>query len=202
MNKNITIIILLGGKSKRMGGGNKSLLKINGVKIFDKILNKLLPKTNKIIINCNEGEKKFLKYQYPIVKDSFTGFLGPLAGIHAGMKWIVNNNPKCDWLISLPSDTPFIPNNLISELKKKMTPKIKIILVKYNGKIHPVIGAWHISLFENLAEEIDLGTRKILSWAENHPIDFVNYLEKDHDPFFNINDKKDLKLASEIDKKI
>ena len=35
---NITIIILLGGKSKRMGGGIKSLLKINGVKIFDKIL--------------------------------------------------------------------------------------------------------------------------------------------------------------------
>ena len=43
MNKNITIIILLGGKSKRMGGGIKSLLKINGVKIMGSktILNNL-----------------------------------------------------------------------------------------------------------------------------------------------------------------
>ena len=83
-----------------------------------------------------------------------------------------------------------------------MTPKIKIILVKHNGKIHPVIGAWHISLLNDLTKKINSGVRKILFWAQSHPLEFINFSNHSHDPFFNINYKSDLEIASEIDKKI
>ena len=141
-----------------------------------------------------------VKIQNPIIKDLKIGYLGPLAGIHAGMHWAINNDPEVEWLVTLPGDTPFIPNNLIKEFKRKFLSNSKIIFAKSNNKIHPVIGAWHISLYKNLDIEINRGVRKILSWANLHEPDYVDFTNIDYDPFFNINTKEDLKIATEIEK--
>ena len=193
-------LIMIGGQSRRMGGGIKSLLEFNKKNIFDRILERLTPQIEKIIINCNSEEEKLSKYHLPIIKDLKKGYLGPLAGIHSAMSWGVNNSPKIEWLITLPGDTPFIPDNIISKFQKKISNNTKIILAQSNNKTHPTIGAWHISLFMNLDKHLDLGTRKILSWAELHPIEFVNYNFQTYDPFFNINTKEDLEKATNIEK--
>tara|TARA_B110000196_G_scaffold235695_1_gene204191 strand:- start:245 stop:898 length:654 start_codon:yes stop_codon:yes gene_type:complete len=194
-------MIMLGGQSKRMGGGIKSLIKFNNKLIFDRILQRLKPQINKIFINCNNEEIKLKKYDIPIVKDQKKGFLGPLAGIHAGMKWIKNNERNINWLISIPGDTPFIPTDLVDQLVNKTSKKSKIVLIKSKNKIHPSIGLWHIDLFNDLNISLDEGTRKILTWAEKHPLEYINYSYKSYDPFFNINSKNDLKDASLIEKK-
>ena len=200
MKKNMMALIMIGGQSKRMGGGIKSLLKFNNKNIFDRILEKLTPQIQKIIINCNSGEEKLTKYELPIIKDLKKGFLGPLAGIHSAMSWGVNNAPEVEWLITLPGDTPFIPDDIISKFQKKISKNIKIILAQSNNKTHPIIGAWHVSLLMNLDKHLGLGTRKILSWAELHPMGFINYNYEKYDPFFNINTKNDLEKAINIER--
>ena len=89
-----TLLILIGGQSKRMGGGIKSFMLFNNKKIFDRILEKIEPQIDKIIINFNEKEEILNKYKLPIIKDFKIGYLGPLAGIHAGLTWLKENDPN------------------------------------------------------------------------------------------------------------
>ena len=149
----------------------------------------------------NIEEEEISKYKFPILKDVKQGYLGPLAGIHAGMQWLNKNKPEIEWLLTLPGDTPFIPLNLVSSFKKKINQDSKIILAKSNDKIHPIIGAWHTSLLKSLNEHLESGTRKILEWAENHPLEFLEFNEKGYDPFFNINTQIDINKAEDIEKR-
>ncbi|MDC0192814.1 molybdenum cofactor guanylyltransferase, partial [Alphaproteobacteria bacterium] len=158
----IAVIIMIGGKSSRLGGGIKSLIKINNKKIFDIILERIQPQIDKIIVNSNIEDEEISKYKFPIIKDVKQGYLGPLAGIHAGMQWMSKNKPEVNWLLTLPGDTPFIPLNLVSCFKEKINQDSKIILAKSNDKIHPIIGVWHTSLLTSLNKHLESGTRKIL----------------------------------------
>jgi len=195
-------VIMTGGKSSRMGGGIKSFKKFNNKMIFDRIYNILNNQIKNIIINTNSEEKYFKKYNKIIIKDKIKGYLGPLAGIHASLNWINKNMPQVNWLISVPSDTPFIPNDLINRLYLKAKENNKqIVLAKSNSIIHPVIGIWNKNLFENLEYNLLNGERKIIVWAKNHELDFEEFFEENYDPFFNINYKEDLNKAKEIEEK-
>jgi len=200
LENEIAVLIMIGGQSRRMGGGIKSFIELDGKSIFDRIITIIKPQIKKIIISCNTEEPKLKKYQFPIIKDLKEGYLGPLAGIHSGMQWLKKNEPEVKWLITIPGDTPFIPMDLIFRFKDKMSSDLKIIIAKSQNKTHPVIGAWNTCLFENLEEKLNKGIRKIMSWAELHPLDFVNYTIKKYDPFFNINTKEDIDEAIEIEK--
>ena len=199
-NNNLAVLIMIGGQSSRMGGGIKSFIKFNNRSIFDRIFNNINHQTNQIIINCNDQHEKIKEYNLPIVNDLKVGFLGPLAGIHAGMHWLINNKPEIRWLITIPGDTPFIPKNIISKFNEKLSSKIKIILTKSNDNIHPIIGAWHTSLFNDLEDNLNKGTRKILKWTETYPLDYLKYSINDYDPFFNINTKEDVINAKQIER--
>jgi len=200
IDRKILAIIMIGGQSKRMGGGIKSLLEFNNKNIFDRIIERIKPQIKNIIINCNIEKNGFTKYKLPIIKDIKEGYLGPLAGIHSAMKWVIHNAPEIEWIITLPGDTPFIPKDLIFQFQNKISSNLKIILAKSNKKVHPIIGAWHTSLFIDLDRQLDLGTRKILDWTDNYTIDFINYNYQKYDPFFNINTKQDLEKATLIER--
>ena len=203
MQKNIEeicAVIMTGGKSSRMGGGIKSLKKFDNKVIFDRIYEILNNQIRNIIINTNAEEKYFEKYNRTIIKDKILGYLGPLAGIHASLSWINNNMPKVNWLISVPGDTPFIPNDLINRLYVKAKKNNKqIVLAKSNSNIHPVIGIWNINLLESLECNLLSGERKIIIWAKNHELDFEEFFEENYDPFFNINYEEDLIRAKKIE---
>ena len=205
MKKNleeICAVIMTGGKSSRMGGGIKTFKKFNHKMIFDRIYKILNDQIKNIIINTNSEEEYFKKYNRIIIKDKIRGYLGPLAGIHASLNWINKNMPKVNWLISIPGDTPFIPNDLIDRLYLKAKKnKKQIVLAKSNNNIHPIIGIWKINLLKNLEYNLLSGERKIIVWANNHELDFEEFFEEDYDPFFNINYKEDLNKAKEIEEK-
>lgn len=200
IDNQLIALIMIGGQSKRMGGGIKSFIQFNDKTLFDRILERVKPQINKIIINCNNQDERLLKYNLPVIKDLKKGFLGPLAGIHTALSWINKYEPEVKWLITLPGDTPFIPEDLIYSFRDKISSESKIILAKSNNKIHPVIGAWHTSLLGSLNSHLNIGTRKIMSWAELHSIEYINYPTEIYDPFFNINSKEDIDVAIEIER--
>ena len=199
-DSNICVVILTGGLSSRMGGGIKSFEKFNNKTIFDRILERIIPQTKHLIINSNDKNIKFNKYNLPIIKDYMKGHLGPLAGIHASMNWVKYNIPQIEWIVSVPSDTPFVPINLVKKLYDKALNNNKhIILAKSNNKIHPVIGLWKSNLLEDLEKNLNNGIRKIMLWAKNHPFDTLSFDQNIFDPFFNINFKDDLIEAKKIE---
>ena len=200
--QNISGVILTGGLSSRMGGGIKSFKKFNNKTIFDRIFNILSPQISHITINSNDNSNAFKNYKLTVIKDELKGHLGPLAGIHATLKWLNKNKPYIKWLLSVPSDTPFLPQNLVKKLYfKAQKNNKKIILAKSNNKLHPVIGLWDCNLLKSLEEYILNGERKIITWARKHSIDIEDFNQTSYDPFFNINIEKDLIKAKEIEDK-
>ena len=199
MNK-IVACILIGGKSSRMGGGIKSLKLLNNETILYRIINKIKKQTNIIAINSNVKSKKLIKYNLPTFQDIYKGYHGPLAGIHASLFWTKKNFPNCKWVITVPGDTPFFPDNLIERLYNKAKKENKkAIIAKSNKRIHSVFGLWHISLESNLYCSIKKNIRKIDQWAKLQSFVTVNFKNKKYDPFFNINNIDDLSKAEKID---
>ena len=199
-NNDICVVILTGGRSSRMGGGIKSLKKFNNKSIFDRVFGNLQTQVNKVIINSNDSENLFVKYNVEVIKDSLEGFLGPLAGLHATLEWLNKNAPYINWLVTVPGDTPFIPKNLVKKLLDKIkNSNHKIVLAQSNGKTHPIIGIWHSNLLESLKNSLNSGNRKIMNWASQHSLEYVEFTNSKYDPFFNINCKEDLIEAKEIE---
>ena len=196
----ICVVILTGGRSSRMGGGIKSLKKFNNKYIFDRIFENLQTQVDKVIINSNDSKNLFVKYNVEVIKDSLEGFLGPLAGIHAAFEWLNENAPYINWLVTVPGDTPFIPKNLVKKLLDKIkNSNHKIVLAQSNGKTHPIIGIWHSNLLESLKNSLNSGNRKIMNWASQHSLAYVEFSNSKYDPFFNINCIEDLIEAKEIE---
>ena len=199
-NDDLCAVILTGGRSSRMGGGIKSLKKFNNKSIFDRVFENLQTQVNKVIINSNDSENLFVKYNVEVIKDSLEGFLGPLAGIHASFEWLNKNAPYINWLVTVPGDTPFIPKNLVKKLLDKVkNSNHKIVLAQSNGKTHPIIGIWHSNLFESLKNSLNSGNRKIMNWASQNSLGYEEFTNSKYDPFFNINCKEDLIEAKEIE---
>tara|TARA_Y100000590_G_scaffold445510_1_gene577804 strand:+ start:91 stop:720 length:630 start_codon:yes stop_codon:yes gene_type:complete len=203
INKKICGVILTGGLSSRMGGGIKSLLKFNNISIFDRIFEKINNQVDHLIINSNDTENSFDKYNVDIVQDNIKGFIGPLAGIHASMKWIVNNKKNVKWLCTIPCDTPFIPEDLVDKLfNNALNNKHDIVLARSNTRSHPIVGIWKVDLINNLEKHLINGTRKIMDWASIHSLGYEDFNNLYYDPFFNINNKNDISKAEKIEKNI
>ena len=196
----ILILLLAGGLSRRFGGGIKTFAKINGVTIFEKIIGGLKKQGVNIIINANSNHKIFSNSKLPIIADIKKNFQGPLAGIYTSMVWVKEKKLDIEWILSVPSDTPFLPNNLLDVFVSKINKTKKILIAQSNNKIHPVIGIWNINLLKNLEQELKSDNRKIMEWVYKNEYDIVDFPVKFYDPFFNINNKEDIIEAEQIEK--
>ena len=195
--ESILFAILAGGQSKRFGGGYKTFTKIRGTTILNQIIKILSNFSNDIIINANSLDE-FKDLNYPIVKDKYEGFLGPLAGIHSSMVWTKNNHKIKEWVFTVPSDTPFLPNNLLDEFLSTYSLGTDIMIARSNKRHHPVIAMWHISLLKSLENELESKNSKIMLWVKKHKYKFVDFNNNQENNFFNINSQEDLSNAKKI----
>ena len=200
--ENILGLILAGGQSKRMGNINKSLAIINNKSLLEITLSLVKKQLNTVIINSNVRLNIANKYNLPIIKDSLSGFFGPLAGILAAMEYA--NKKKIKWLLTVPCDAPFFPKDLTKKLLSHAIKKKKdIVIAKSGGRNHPVFGIWSTSLTKSLKTALKKKQiRKMDVWIEEHNFSVVNFVYDKIDPFFNINDQKDLKRANKIYKNV
>jgi molybdopterin-guanine dinucleotide biosynthesis protein A len=91
-------VILAGGLSRRMGGGDKALLPLAGATMLERVLARLAPQVDSVVINANGNADRFDAFGLPVVADPVPGFPGPLAGVLAGMRWAAparHRRPMC-----------------------------------------------------------------------------------------------------------
>src|SRR5512135_199268 len=102
-------LVLAGGLARRMGGGDKARIEIGGVSILDRVLATLSGQCTGIIINANGDPARFADTDVPV-------FVGPLAGILAGLDWLAAQDNDIAWMLSVPGDCPFLPDDLVERL--------------------------------------------------------------------------------------
>ena len=195
-------IILAGGLSRRMGGGDKGLLMLGKTTIIERVIDKILPQVGSLAININGDSSRFPDYKLPIIPDSIKGYLGPLSGILAGMEWAFKNGNR--YIATVAADTPFLPDDFIKRLHtivKSKNLNIGIaasrILSGDDVFIHPTFGIWEVALKDDLRDALANDTRKIMFWAKKFKLDYYYFDTSDKlsDPFFNINTPDDLEEA-------
>lgn len=189
----VTGVVLAGGLSRRMGGGDKGLSDLAGRPMLAHVIERLRPQVGTLIINANGDPARFAAFGLPVVPDTVTGHIGPLAGILAGMRWASANTPAARWVATVSGDAPVLPTDLVNRFVAAVADRPgAIALAQSCGELHPVIGLWPVALAQDLEEEIARGTRKVLRWTDRHgtvPVPFAatRVGGVDIDPFFNAN---------------
>ena len=195
-------IILAGGLSRRMGGGDKGLLMLGKTTIIERVIDKILPQVGSLAININGDSSRFPDYKLPIIPDSIKGYLGPLSGILAGMEWAFKNGNR--YIATVAADTPFLPDDFIKRLHAMVKSKnlnigiaASRILSGDDVFIHPTFGIWEVALKDDLRYALANDTRKIMFLAKKFKLDYYYFDTSDKlsDPFFNINTPDDLEEA-------
>ncbi len=205
-----TGLLLAGGQSRRMseaftdGRGDKGLLEIGGKTMLGHVIDRLAPQAGRLVINANGDPARFAAFGLPVAPDTIEGFVGPLAGILAGLRWSKANVPEATHVVSVSSDAPFLPSDLVARLQAALVGAPRAIAIARSaGELHPVIGLWPVALADDLEAALKAGTRKVLAWTDRHgtiPVDFSLMQIKGHsvDPFFNANTPDELAQAREL----
>ncbi|MEZ5790379.1 MAG: molybdenum cofactor guanylyltransferase MobA [Nitratireductor sp.] len=197
--EHIAGIILAGGLSRRMGGPEKSLLELAGKPLVAHVRDRLASQTGLIVLNANGDPARFSMLNLPIQADTIAGFAGPLAGILAGMRWVRSNLPGTRYIVSVAADTPFFPDDLITQFTAHHDGSDTMIaLATSSGNRHPVFGLWPVALADALEDFLVTGDNgKVMLFVRQYGLVEVDFpmSRKGTDPFFNINTPQELALA-------
>jgi molybdopterin-guanine dinucleotide biosynthesis protein A len=193
-------ILLAGGQARRMGGGDKPLIRLAGQPILAWLLERLSPQCAGLILNANGEAARFSEFQLPVIADETEGFDGPLAGILAGLDWLARYRRGVAWALSVASDTPFIPEDLVSSLHAaRLAERADIAVAASAGRTHPVVALWPVSIRSALRTAlIDEDIRKIDRFTARFRLAHVHWKVAPFDPFFNVNSPQDLAAAEAI----
>ena len=193
-------LLLAGGQSRRMGGGDKALRVIGGVPLLDRVIERMRPQVETLVLNANGDPARFAGFGLPVVPDSVPDYAGPLAGVLAGLDWTAEHRPDCAYVVSVATDAPFLPRDLVSRLVRGMeNSAADLACAASGGQPHPVIGLWPVRLREDLRRAVaDETIRKVDVWTARHRLTIVPFPSEPLDPFFNANRPEDLTTAAAL----
>lgn len=190
-------ILLAGGLSRRMGGGDKPLRDLGGRPILAHAIARLAPQCVSLVLNANGDPARFAAFGLPVVADSVAGFAGPLAGVLAGMDHVSAMRPEITDIVSAPADTPFLPTDLVKRLYEARQRAGAPIAVAASGdRVHHAVALWPVALHAALRRAlVEEELRKVSAFIARYRNVTVEWPVAPHDPFFNVNRPEDVEQA-------
>ncbi len=190
---NVCAVILAGGKSSRMGGTNKALLKIMGKSIIERqieILDEIFSET--MIITNSPDCYKFLGK--PIFMDIIPG-KASLGGLFTGL--MSANKPHCFFVAC---DMPFL-NQQIINLMLTNVDEHDIVIPKISGKFEPLHAIYSRKCIPFIEKLISSDKLQIFGFFDQVDVCEIKGSElRKIDPFLsftiNVNTPEDLEKAT------
>ena len=193
-------VLLAGGLARRMGGGDKPMRQIAGRTILERVIARLKPQCDGLILNANGDPARFAAFGLPVIADTVADFPGPLAGILAALDWVATDRPEISWVLSAAADCPFLPRDLLARLHRaRAEQNAQLAVAASGGRSHPVIGLWSVALREELRHALVVeDVRKIDRWTARYRLATVTWPTTPLDPFFNANTVDDIAEAERL----
>lgn len=193
-------VLLAGGLSRRMGGGDKSLRTLGGRTILERIVATIRPQVGPLVLNANGDPARFSGFALPVVPDVVEGYAGPLAGVLTGLDWARAHAPDARWVASFATDAPFIPGDLVARLVAAVERDgTDLACARSAGQNHPVFSLWPLRLADDLRRAVvEEGVRKVGAWTARHRLAIAEFADEPVDPFFNTNRPEDLEEAERL----
>ncbi|MGV3551927.1 molybdenum cofactor guanylyltransferase [Rhizobium sp.] len=191
-------VILSGGKSSRMGEP-KALVPFGRARLIDHVAERIRPQVAAIALNANDPAISLPgAVRFP---DRFTGFHGPLAGIHAALAHVAETDPAASHVFLLPVDSTFFPGDIVSALAATLTGPDDVALAASLGRMHPVLGLWPVTALGALTAWLENPpTLKVRAFLQALPLRVTEFPVIETplgplDPFSNVNTPDDLDRA-------
>jgi len=182
IDSDITVIILAGGKSSRMGQ-DKGLMLVNEKPMIQHVLEVAKQITSQIIIVANNSGYK--QFGFPVYKDDFQD-KGPLSGIYTGLK-----NSTTLYNLVLSCDIPFIQKDLLVFLLSSSQGN-EITVSLQDGKLHPLIAVYTKNCESSMLEKIQRNELKVVGIFDRLNTKQIDVSRFDSSNFRNINKESDL----------
>jgi molybdopterin-guanine dinucleotide biosynthesis protein A len=182
MTISISAVILAGGQAKRMGGVDKGLQTLHGKPLFQFIYDRLHSQVEHISVNANRNQAIYAAAGVSVFGDNIEGFQGPLSGILTALE-----RADTDFVLFVPCDSPFFPDNLLEKLKSAVDfHGVSIAYVHDGEREHPTFCLMARSLKEKLATYLAAGERRMLQFMHQNGAVSVDFSENKA-AFTNIN---------------
>lgn len=200
----ITGIVLAGGLGRRMSadgrGVDKGLQPFRGRPMVQHAIERLAPQVATVLVNANRNLERYREFGWPVVADAVAGFVGPLAGLHAGMR-----HAATPYVVTAPCDSPFLPLDYVARLAAALAgaaagstsvgtpraPRVRLAVARTGEQAHPVFTLAERALLADLEAFLASGQRKIDAWYA--PLGVVEVAFPDEHAFRNINTPGELR---------
>jgi molybdopterin-guanine dinucleotide biosynthesis protein A len=185
----LSVIVLAGGKSSRMGK-DKALIPIQGIPLLQKVGNvaKSCTDTIYIVTPCPE---KYQHLQLPgceFIQENPHNTQGPLVGFVQGLEKV-----NTEWVLLLACDLPNLQVEVLQEWVKRLD-NIKgeniACLVKNTQGWEPLCGFYRSSCLPLILDFINQGGRSFQQFLKLHPVEILPFSKSDM--LFNCNTPEDL----------
>ena len=193
-------VILAGGRAERLGGGDKGLREIGGKPILERVIERVRPQVDVLVLNANGDPARFAAFGLPVVPDSIPDFAGPLAGVLAGLDWATAHRPQARYIVTVPADGPFVPRDLVRHLTETLaTEDAELVTAASGAQTYPVVGLWPVKLRQALHDALTKeGVHKVDAWTRRFRRAIATFPAEPIDPFFNANTPEQLAEAERL----
>ena len=193
-------LLLAGGLSRRMGGGDKTLRLLGGRTILEHILERVRPQVGLLVLNANGDPARFAGTGLPVASDVVPDYAGPLAGVLTGLDWAAEHAPAVRWVATFATDAPFQPVDLVERLRAAVEREgADMACARSGGREHPVFGLWPVHLRRDLRRAmVEEQIRKVDVWTARYRLAVADFDTDPVDPFFNTNRPDDLAEAERL----
>lgn len=186
-------VVLAGGRSSRMGGGDKGLLALGDQPMIAHVIARLRPQVASLGINASGDPARFAQFGLPVFADRGPEKEGPLAGVLAGITW-ARTQPGLKAIVTVSTDAPFVPSDLVKRLTASGAP---LVCAVSHAHVHPTISLWPLSIAPAIEKALADGQREMMAFVVESGARLADVRQRgtDIDPMFNVNTPEELDTA-------
>lgn len=196
--RDVTGVILAGGKSRRMGN-NKAFLKVGGIPLIERVSFVLSQIFEDVILITNDPTT-YANLGFPVYTDIYPD-RASLVGIYTALL-----KAKTPHIFCASCDMPFLNQSLIRLLVEKRENTDLVLPFSDNGRepLHAVYGENCLSVMGQMILENRMAIKEIFNQVRTKKVksEEVATLDPKFLSFLNCNTPEDYKMASEIFKKM
>ena len=181
--KDVTGLILAGGRGQRMGGADKGWVVHDGRPLIVSVVERFGPQVGSLLISANRNIERYAALGTVVQDETALNepFAGPLIGMLSGLR-----NARTEWVATVPCDAPYMPLDLVHRLMTALSVhRAPAACARVGDRLQPVFALVSTKSSDDLASAIGAGERATHRWLESLgvlPVDF-----DDAHAFANIN---------------
>lgn len=192
--REMSLVVLAGGQSKRMLGRTKALLPLDGKPILQHALDVLRPLFAEVTLVTNDPST-YAPFRCSMVPDVFPG-KGTLGGIHAGLR-----NAKTTYVFVVGCDMPFVQPKVVEYLVQFAEGRDAVVPI-VNARMEPLHAVYSRFCLPPMEEALAADRKKVVAFLDEVSAYYVPQKEiAPFDPdllsFFNVNTPQDYLWAAE-----